>query len=237
MRFQQFIYRSLVLLGLLLLWHLGCPSMAFANSDTNPKRQSIQFSLGSGFRIESFKAGLLSYQFDLTRSFSVRIGLSYYQNQDDYSFEYRAAWDPYTLYEYGESYRDRYANYYLDVLRYHRNGKHSMYYGLGLVYGYSEYSAENSYLYDRYEEITMRYISSSSQTTTSGVSVFFGSAWEILDWLSIHAEYSNRAIYQNLVETRHEVEDPYDGVDRRRNEQEGWLIESLGVRFGISLQF
>ena len=231
------ISRAVSFALVILLSGWGSQLFSLADDLAGTNRHSLQFRIDPGFRLDSFRGSLLSYQFDLTSSFSLRLGLSYYQDDSSVDLVYHLAWDPYTPYEFTNYYLNRSGSYYFDVIRYHRDARFSLYYGIGAYLTYAELIDEDSYVNTWSQDSTIRISSDVNHFSGTGGSILFGSDWRILDWLSIHAEYSTLVYYRREEVTRVNEEIPFDGRDREYRETKGWKIYSQGVRFGVSFRF
>lgn len=200
-------------------------------------RHSLQFSINSSFQLGSFQGALLSYKYDISDRYSMRLGFSLEGRELETNDGYRPAWDPYTLYEYNSTeWRERWS-INLTFLRHHRTGKYSVFYGAGAYYQYYDEQSIYSSIRDWNDDYQLRKSVRYTSARAPGVTFILGCSWSILDWLNIHAEYCSIVKHDFYTEERYNEDYPEENLDRTREERQAWVFYSQGVRFGLSVYF
>lgn len=211
---------------------------AWGAVDERPTGSALQFGVYRLGRLTSFEGATISYQRFLSRNAALRVGLTVqidYSSTDDSEegtgeLSGRVAGD---IEEWNNSF-----SLNCEYLVY-RGSAVSLFYGGGpyIAYGTRQDEAYGIVFWDDgYSERTMR---NRERTMAAGLTGTFGVQWAPFEWCAFHAEYRALAAYNvGDIYWFHEL----TGLDESFTEHDklnikGFVFDSKGVRFGLSIYF
>jgi opacity protein-like surface antigen len=206
-----------------------------------PDGQAILFRVGSSFTLGSFDGATLGYQRFLGQDVAWRVILGIdlrYDNVEE-SEEHAGDGNNHNIDEsldYSEWGHE--ISISSEWLKY-RGDRVSVFYGGGPRVSYSAYRDDGIEFYT--SSGNWRFYRTNSKTYRVGLVGCFGVQWAATDWLALHAEYRVLCSYSHRVYdterlVTNEENEEYD-YDREGTVTDGFLLDSLGVRFGLSAYF
>lgn len=197
---------------------------------------SLQFRISSFFRVDSFRGSMISYQYSPGNRYALRLGLSPKSSLRESDIEYLTGSHPFSAYDFETIHWDKSIALDLQLLRFHRRERRDLFYGVGLRYSRVDWKYGNAWVNDS-EDVTLSAFADSSKGDAIGFSALLGVRWWPLKWLSLHAEYSSLALYENYEYVHYRETDPPSTQDWYREKSSGWHFSSQPVLFGFSLHF
>ncbi|MBC8450787.1 MAG: hypothetical protein ISS31_09155 [Kiritimatiellae bacterium] len=206
-----------------------------------PDGQAIQFRMGSYFTLNSFDGGMLAYQRFVARDVAWRVSLGIDLRYDNVEQSEEHAGDG-NNHNIDESldYSDwgHEISISSEWLKY-RGDRVSVFFGGGPRVSYSA-SRDDGFDFSTGSG-DWRLYRTNSKTYRAGLVGCLGVQWAATDWLALHAEYRVLCSYSHRVNDRewletNEENEEYD-YDRESTVTDGFLLDSLGVRFGLSAYF
>lgn len=211
---------------------------AWGAVDERPTGGSLQFGIYQYNNLTTFGGTTISYQWFLSKSIAMRIGstIEIDYNSGDKSGEGTGDYSG-----HGEGEFEDWNNSFslnCEWLVY-RGSAVSLFYGGGPYIAYNTRQYEWLDIYFRDGGIGERRYREREKTIGAGLTGTIGVQWAPSDWCAIHAEYRVLAAYDAGDIDRHEEWtglDQYYTLDETWN-TEGFVLDSKGVRFGLSIYF
>ena len=204
---------------------------------------ALQFQISDNFRLTSFQGATLSAKYQLNARQALRFGVGVnaanrtmkYVPQDDGSCilprETECFMPPCCPYSYDEITKrkttDRQMTLDVQYIRYPRpeSKRVLVFYGAGPSIGYEGSTERATYVSGETNKYTRT-------TWKAGISAVIGVEWFVTETISLLGEYGVNLSYQ-----RSKVKDALWVEPAREEKETGLVVESLPVKFGVSLYF
>lgn len=185
---------------------------------------ALQFQIGQNFQLSSFQGSVISGKYNFSDRDALRLGVSITTNNQDQNglVNHHDQLDNYS------STMKNIINNFSIGLQYIRNNYYrwniNFYYGAGPIIGYN-YNDNNTK--DNFGNINRVM----NTQWNYGISAMAGVEWYFLKDMSLSAEYG--IMYNYFQETMANTQPNTDSTTKIK----GFLIQPLGVRFGLSVYF
>jgi hypothetical protein len=200
-----------------------------------PNGHAVQFGIAGSFRLADFGDPTLAYQRFIGPDLAWRTSLGVDLRYDDsgYSVEYEGPEPSHGSKDVQEwTHTVGIASEWL----WYRGAAVSLFFGGGPRVSYAGYQYDNMH-FNTYHHQWTGYRDQISEWA-AGAQACLGVQWVAVEWLTVHAEYDARAMYRHRVLEQEWI---YAGDEPTRLTEktttDGLLIDSLGVRFGLSVYF
>ncbi|MBD3367178.1 MAG: hypothetical protein GF405_03250 [Candidatus Eisenbacteria bacterium] len=218
----------------LVLCVMGSAASLHAGDVVRPHGQALLFGIRDIGSLEGFQGGSIAYQRFVGENVAWRVGLGLELSYDAGEIE-EGHWGG--SYEgYGEDETEGWSHRVSLVTQWlvFRGDRVSVFYGGGPYLSYRTYRDEGGYLHgdawaDTWED---------SDTYTVGFQGTIGTQWAAADWFALHAEYQVLGAYEHTSSEYYRLIDDEDPeAHGKKTESDRFLVDSLGVLFGISVYF
>ena len=204
-----------------------------ASAATRPVGQAIQFRIGKSLTLSDFGGLTLAYQRSLGRDVAWRVSLGVDLRLDNGELSETHLGD-YSLDESVDTTEWRHGISLSSEWLAYRGDQVSVFFGGGPRIEYSSSQSEDC----RYYAESQRFWRDKGESYAAGVQGCIGVQWAAADWLTLHAEYSARLMYSysEVKYWRAEIGDD-NWYDSETERIDSFLLDSRGVRFGLSAYF
>jgi hypothetical protein len=200
--------------------------------------KSIQFRVTSNFTLSNFNGSNISAKYHFNNKKAIRVGVTLDADKADLESEKLSG---------GEEYNDNFTKNFSVEINAHFiyypnvNNRILLFFGIGPDFTY-QYTEGNGELLV-YKEDTLSYINNSSSEYSEydvGISLITGVEIFILNYLSIHAEYTSSFSYGYLKRESYSIRD-YTDINQpntgsiNHTEDTGYHFRAKQVLFGLSI--